>query len=102
MAPWVTLAKSDNIDRCKDSEGKFVPRNHIFRKGAGRKLRVYAEARKNEISQGGESTPSIYPFAINTSEIFCDTAIFLFEKGSLGLEVIHFWLGRELPGTVLS
>ena len=31
------------------------------------KLRAYATARMKEISQGGESTPSVYPFAMDTS-----------------------------------
>ena len=41
-APKVKLKKSEDIDCCKDLEGKFVSRNHIFRNGTSRKLRVYA------------------------------------------------------------
>ena len=33
-----------------------------------------------EISQGGESTPSVYPFAMDTNGAFCDTAILFLKK----------------------
>ena len=79
-APRVKLQKSDNIDCCEDLKGKFVSRNHIFKKGTSRKLRVYAQARSHEISRGGESTPSIYPFAMDTSGSFCDTPILFLKK----------------------
>ena len=69
-APKVKLKKSEDIDCCKDLEGKFVSRNHIFRKGTSRKLRVYANSRKRENSQGGESTPSVYSFAMDTNVFF--------------------------------
>ena len=47
------------------------------------KLRAYATARMKEISQGGESTPSVYPFAMDTSGSFCDTAILFLKKIAL-------------------
>ena len=75
LAPRLKLKKSDIIGCCEDLEGKFVSRNHIFRKVASRKLKVYAKARTQEISQGGESTPSVYPFAMDTSGSFCDITI---------------------------
>ena len=78
--PRVKLAESDNIDCCKDLQGKFVSRNHIFREGASRKLKVYTEARKKEISQVGESTPSMYLFAMDTNGGFCYTAILFLKK----------------------
>ena len=56
-------------------KGEFVSTNHIFRKGTSTKLRAYATARMKEISQGGESTPSVYPFAMDTNGAFCDTAM---------------------------
>ena len=39
-----------------------------------------AKARSEEISNGGDSTPSIYPFAMDTSGAFCDTAILFLKK----------------------
>ena len=36
-----------------------------------------------EISHGGESTPSVYPFAMDTSGAFCDTAILFLKKIAL-------------------
>ena len=80
IAPRLKLKESDNIDCCEDLEGKFVSQNHIFWKGTSRKLRVYAKVRTQEISQGGESTPSVYPFAMDTSGSFCDTAIRFLKK----------------------
>ena len=74
------MTKSDHIITCEDLEGKFVSRNHIFRKGTSRKLKTYAEARKEEMSQGGESKPSVYSFAMDTSGSFCDTAILFLKK----------------------
>ena len=82
-APRVKLQKSDNIVCCEDLEGEFVSRNHIFRKGTSHKLRAYAKARSEEISNGGDSTPSIYPFAMDTSGAFCDTAILFLKKIAL-------------------
>ena len=79
-APKVKLKKSEDIDCCKDLEGKFVSRNHIFRNGTSRKLRVYANFRKRENSQGGESTPSVYSFAMDTNGAFCDIAILFLKK----------------------
>ena len=79
-APRLKLTKSDHIVTCEDLEGKFVSRNHIFRKGTSRKLRAYAEARKEEVSQGGESKPSVYSFAMDTNGSFCDTAILFLKK----------------------
>ena len=61
-------------------EGKFVSRNHIFLKGTSRKLTAYAEAIKKEISQGGKSTPAVYPFAMDTNGSFCDMAIIFLKK----------------------
>ena len=61
-------------------EGKFVSRNHIFRKGTSHKLKAYAEARKKETSQGGGSKPSVYPFAMDTNGSFCDTSIHFLKK----------------------
>ena len=60
-APRLKLTKSDHNACCEDLEGKFVSRNHIFRKGTSRNLKAYAEARQKEISQGGESKPSVSP-----------------------------------------
>ena len=77
------LKKSDNIDCCEDLEGKFVSRNHIFWKGTSRKLKVYAKARKQEISQGDESIPSVNPFTMDTGWSFCDTAILFLKKIAL-------------------
>ena len=68
------------IDFCK---GEFVSRNHIFQKGTSIKLRAYTQARMREISQGGESTPSVYPFAMDTNGAFCDTAILFLKKIAL-------------------
>ena len=79
-APRVKLQKSDNIDCCEDLKGKFVSRNHIFKKGTSRKLRVFAQARSQEISQGGKCTPSVYTFAMDTSGSVCDTAILFLKK----------------------
>ena len=79
-APRLKLTKSDHIACCEDLGGKFVSRNHIFRKGTSRKLKAYAEARQKEISQGGESKPSVYSFAMDTNGGFCDTAILLLKK----------------------
>ena len=79
-APRLKLTKTDHIDCCEDLEGKFVSRNHIFRKGTSRKLKTYAEARKEEVSQGGESKPSVYAFAMDTNGSFCDTAILFLKK----------------------
>jgi len=79
-APRVKLQKSDNIVCCEDLEGEFVSRNHIFRKGTSHKLRAYAKARSEEISHGGESTPSVYPFAMDTNGSFCDSAILFLKK----------------------
>ena len=79
-APKIKLTKSDHIVTCEDIEGKFVSRNHIFRKGTSRKLRAYADARKEEVSQGGESKPSVYSFAMDTNGSFCDTAILFLKK----------------------
>ena len=79
-APRLKLTKSDHIDTCEDLEGKFVSRNHIFRKGTSRKLKAYTEARQKEISQGGESKPSVYSFALDTNGGFCDTAILFLKK----------------------
>ena len=61
-------------------EGKFVSRNHIFRKGTSLKLQAYAKARKKEISQGSGLKPSVYPFAMDTHGSFCDTAIHFLKK----------------------
>ena len=47
------------------------------------KLKVYAKVRTQEISQGGESAPSVYPFAMDTSGSFCDTAILFLKKIAL-------------------
>ena len=80
MAPRQRLKKSDNIVCCEDLEGEFVSRNHIFQKGTSVKLKAYAKARMQEISQGGESTPSVYPFAMDTNGSFCDTAILFLKK----------------------
>ena len=82
-APRVKLRKSDNIVCCEDLEGGLVSRNHIVRKGTSHKLRAYAKARSEEISNGGDSTPSIYPFAMDTSGAFCDTAILFLKKIAL-------------------
>ena len=79
-APRVKLQKSDNIVCCEDLEGEFVSRNHIFRKGTSHKLKAYAKARAEEISHGGESTPSVYPFAMDTNGSFCDSAILFLKK----------------------
>ena len=57
----------EKISCCEEFKGEFVSTNHIFRKGTSTKLRAYATARMKEISQGGESTPSVYPFAMDTS-----------------------------------
>ena len=80
FAPRLKLTESDNISCCQDLAGEFVSRNHIFRKGTSRKLRAYAKARTQEIAQGGESTPSVYPFAMDTNGSFCDTAILFLNK----------------------
>ena len=40
-APRLKLTKSNHIDCCEDMEGKFVSRNHIFRKGTSHKLKAY-------------------------------------------------------------
>ena len=80
VAPRLRLKKSDNIVCCEDLEGNFVSRNHIFQKGTSVKLKAYAKARMQEISQGGESTPSVYPFAMDTNGSFCDTAILFLKK----------------------
>ena len=80
VAPRLKLQKSDNIVCCEDLEGEFVSRNHIFRKGTSHKVKAYAKARMQEISQGGESTPSVYPFAMDTNGAFCDTAILFLKK----------------------
>ena len=64
----------------KTLKGKFVSRNHIFKKGTSRKLRVFAQARSQEISQGGKCTPSVYTFAMDTSGSVCDTAILFLKK----------------------
>ena len=61
-------------------EGKFVSRNHVFQKGTSHTLQAYAEAQKKEISQGGGSKPSVYPFAMDTHGSFCDTAIHFLKK----------------------
>ena len=79
-APRLKLIKSNHIDCCEDMEGKFVSRNHIFRKGTSLKLKAYAEARKKEISQRGGLKPSVYPFAMDTHGSFCDTAIHFLKK----------------------
>ena len=79
-APRLELTKSNHIDCCEDMEGKFVSRNHIFRKGTSVKLKAYAEARKKEISQRGGLKPSVYPFAMDTHGSFCDTAIHFLKK----------------------
>jgi len=80
FAPRLKLTESDNISCCQDLAGEFVSRNHIFRKGTSRKLKAYAKARTQEIAQGGESTPSVYPFAMDTNGSFCDTAILFLNK----------------------
>eukprot|EP00944_MAST-04C_sp_MAST-4C-sp1_P015790 g15790.t1 len=82
-APRVKLEEKDNIVCCKDLKGEFVSKNHIFQKGTKQKLRAYAKARMQEISQGGESTPSVYPFAMDTNGAFCDTAILFLKKIAL-------------------
>ena len=79
-APRLKLTKSDHIACCEDLEGKFVSRNHIFRKGPSRKLKSYAMARQKEISQGGESKASVYSFVMDTNGGFCDTAILFLNK----------------------
>ena len=79
-APRLKLTKSDHIDCCEDLEGKFVSWNHIFRKSTSRKLKAYAEARKKETSEGGESKPSVYFFAMDTNGSFCDTAVLFLKK----------------------
>ena len=79
----VSLKESDKISCCEDFKGEFVSTNHIFRKGTSTKLRAYATARMKEISQGGESTPSVYLFAMDTSGSFCDTAILFLKKIAL-------------------
>ena len=78
--PRLKVTKSDHIDCCEDLEGNFVSRNHIFRKGTSRKLKAYAKARKEETSQGGESKPSVYSFAMDTNGSLCDTAILFLKK----------------------
>ena len=65
-APRVKLTRTDRIDCCKDLKGQSVFRIHILRKGTSCKLKAYVEARKKEISQRGESKPSIYHFAMDT------------------------------------
>ena len=82
-APHVKLQESDKIACCQEFKGEFVSRNHIFRKGTSTKLKAYADARAKEISQGGESTPSVYPFAMDTGGAFCDTAILFLKKIAL-------------------
>ena len=72
-APRVKITKTCHIDCCNDLKGQFVSRNHIFREGTSRKVKVNTEARKKEISLGGESTPSIDPFAMDTNGGFYDT-----------------------------
>ena len=57
--------------------------SHLSEVGTSTKLRAYATARMKEISQGGESTPSVYPFAMDTSGSFCDTAILFLKKIAL-------------------
>ena len=74
------LTKSDNIVCCEDMEVEFVSGIISFGKGTSHKLRAYAKARTQEISQGGESTPSVYPFAMDTNGDFCDTAILFLKK----------------------
>ena len=73
----------EKISCCEEFKGEFVSTNHIFRKGTSTKLRAYATTRMKEISQGGESTPSVYPFAMDTSGSFCDTAILFLKKIAL-------------------
>ena len=77
------LRESDKLSCCQEFKGEFVSINHIFRKGTSTKLRAYATARTKEISQGGESTPSVYPFAMDTNGAFCDTAILFLKKIAL-------------------
>tara|TARA_X000000950_G_scaffold272007_1_gene354003 strand:- start:46 stop:1002 length:957 start_codon:yes stop_codon:yes gene_type:complete len=77
------LKESDKLSCCQEFKGEFVSINHIFRKGTSTKLRAYATARTKEISQGGESTPSVYPFAMDTNGAFCDTAILFLKKIAL-------------------
>ena len=60
--------------------GKSVSRNHIFLKGTRVKLKAYADARKEEISQGGKLTPAVYPFAMDTNGSFCDMVILFLKK----------------------
>eukprot|EP00944_MAST-04C_sp_MAST-4C-sp1_P014985 g14985.t1 len=79
-APRRKLEQSDHIDFNEGMEGKFVSRIHIFLKGTSRRLKAYAEARKKEISQGGKSTPAVYPFAMDTNGSFCYTVIFFLKK----------------------
>ena len=55
----------EKISCCEEFKGEFVSTNHIFRKGTSTKLRAYAKARTQEMSQGGESIPSVYPFAMD-------------------------------------
>ena len=81
-APRLKLTKADHIASCDDLEGNFVSRNHIFRKGTSRKLKTYAETRKKEISQGGETTSSVYIFVMDMNGSFCDTAILFFKENS--------------------
>ena len=71
---WPKAATSTVVKTWK----KIVVRHYIFRKGTSRKLKAYAEARKKEISQGGESKTPVYSFAMGMKGRFCDTAIHFF------------------------
>ena len=43
-APRRKLSDEDHVICCEDLKGKFVSRNHIFRKGTSGKLKAYAKA----------------------------------------------------------
>ena len=72
----VSLKRPTKSPVARSLKGSLSRRIISFGKGTSTKLRAYATTRMKEISQGGESTPSVYPFAMDTSGSFCDTAIF--------------------------
>ena len=64
------MTKSGHIVACEDLEGKFVSRNHIFRKGTSRKLRTYAELERKKFLKEANPNPLCTPLQWTQMEAF--------------------------------
>ena len=59
----------------------YVRDNYLYRATSSIKNRHYAKARKDNYNNGDHSSsPTIYPFGMNTQGGFCDLAVLALKK----------------------